>query len=424
LATVTNSGTAPVHRLRGMLETEHTAFKGREFLFGRIEPGQTRKWAITTKIAKEAASRSDVLTLTLASSVGEVPTEASLPVVTKYIPHPQFAYTYAYDDEKRGDGDGVLEVGEGVDFMIFVTNTGPGDADDVSLRLKSAANESLFLERGRATIGAIKAGETRSGRLKFRIPASTQIAGENLPLELTIYDNGTGEWLEDQFPVVAKPAKFSKLAKKPSLGTVARDTPLWSSPDGDVLAAAKKGTKLSIDAKNGDYYRVQLVDEGFGWLKANDVKLKGVPQKPAPALVEYRPKRRPPTIELGDDLGGRVVDTESVELSGTISGRSLRDMYVLVNDKKVFFKSGPESAPVEPTAEADQLDEHNVALPFKLDLRLDEGLNKVLVVARLDEKVISYRSLFVSRRNGPSNPHATVATTDSPEIKKTDTRGK
>jgi carboxyl-terminal processing protease len=410
VASVTNAGTVPVHRLRGLIESEHPAFKGKEFLFGRLDPGQNRKWSVSTKIPKEAASRSDVLTLTLASSTGDIANEAVLPVVTKYVAHPQFAYTFAYDDEKRGDGDGVLEVGEGVEFMLFVTNTGPGDADDVSLRLKNGAGEQLFLERGRVTIGAIKAGETRAGRLKFRVQSTPQTAQQPLPLELTIYDSGTGEWLEDQFSVVAKPARSGKLVKKAGAATVARDTVILSGPGGDVLATVKKGAKLNVDAKNGDFNRVLLMDEAFGWVKANELKLKGAAQK-TPAVVAYRPKRRPPTIDLTSDLGGRVVDSESVELSGTISGRSLRDMYVTVNEKKVYFRSGPEAPQAEVTDEAVEPNDQAVALPFKLDLRLDEGLNKVLIVARLDERVISYRSLFVSRR---SAPRAAVATTDTP----------
>jgi hypothetical protein len=86
-------------------------------------------------------------------------------------------------------------------------------------------------------------------------------------------------------------------------------------------------------------------------------------------------------------------------------------MYVTVNEKKVYFRSGPEAPQAEVTDEAVEPNDQAVALPFKLDLRLDEGLNKVLIVARLDERVISYRSLFVSRR---SAPRAAVATTDTP----------
>jgi len=119
------------------------------------------------------------------------------------VPHPQFSYSYVIDDSARGDGDGVLEIGEGADFLILVTNTGPGDADEVTLRLKSAAKEDLFLERGRATVGAIKAGETATGKLRFRVPKAQSGRGE-LPLELTIYDTGTGEWLEDVFALLTE----------------------------------------------------------------------------------------------------------------------------------------------------------------------------------------------------------------------------
>jgi hypothetical protein len=96
-----------------------------------------------------------------------------------------------------------------VEFVVLVTNAGPGDAEDVSLRLKSAAEEDLFLERGRATVGAIKSGETKAGRLRFRVP-KVQSGRANLPLELTIYDSGTGEWMEDELHLVPDAAVADK----------------------------------------------------------------------------------------------------------------------------------------------------------------------------------------------------------------------
>ena len=38
----------------------------RELLFGTLAPGATRTWSITARIPKEAASRSDIITLALA----------------------------------------------------------------------------------------------------------------------------------------------------------------------------------------------------------------------------------------------------------------------------------------------------------------------------------------------------------------------
>ncbi|MEQ8276649.1 MAG: MXAN_5808 family serine peptidase [Deltaproteobacteria bacterium] len=405
IARVENQGTTTLHRLRGIIDSEHPAFRGREFMFGKLGPGEVRTWKVSTKVAKEAASRSDLLELELTADEGEVEAKAVLPVVTQYIPHPQFAYSYAFDDEKRGDGDGVLEVGEGVDFIIYVTNTGPGDADDVTLRLKSGAKEDLFLERGRVTVGAIKGGGTAVGRLRFRVPTAQSDRGK-LPLELTIYDAGTGEWLEDQFDLVAAPASADKRVAKKGGVAARRNTLLRSgaSVSSDVLASVEKGTRFEAMATSRGFTLVKVMEGASAWIKSSDLQSSGKP-KALPSKLTYAPKRRPPSIALVDDLGGSILDRESVKLEGTITARKLRDMYVLVNDEKVFFKSGPKAPTASEKKAAEKKDwaapdDDAVKMPFEVDLTLEEGLNKVLVVARLDEKVITYRSLFVSRRSG------------------------
>lgn len=405
VATVENRGERTLHRVRGIIDSEHPAFRGREFMFGKLAPGDTRSWKVATKVPKEAASRSDLLNLELSSDEGALSSKAVLPVVTRYVAHPQFSYSYAMDDAKRGDGDGVLEVGEGVDFVIFVTNTGPGDADDVTLRLKSAAKEDLFLERGRVTVGPIASGKTAVGRLKFRVP-TTQSGRNELPLELTIYDTGTGEWLEDQFALTAAPAAATKRNAKKGGVTTRRDSLVLAgaSAETDVLAAVKKGARFTALARANGYVQVQLLEGAEGWIKAADVQSSKAPKAPPTQKLTYSPKRRPPSIALKDDLGGSIIDRDKVKLEGTITARTLRDMYVLVNDEKVFFKSGPKKPLEDERKPAVWVapDDEGVKVPFAVDIALDEGLNKVLVVARLDERVITYRSLFVSRRNANS----------------------
>ena len=136
----------------------------------------------------------------------------------------------------------------------------------------------------------------------------------------------------------------------------------------------------------------------MGWVKSADVTRVARPKKPGVAKLKYRPERRPPTIALDNNPGGQVLDADRTLLSGTISGRALRDMYVLLNDQKIFFKLGPHiqgpRGPDRPSME------DAVKLRFSVELPLKTGLNKVLVVARLDEKVMSVRNLFISRREG------------------------
>lgn len=422
-AVVTNNGVTPISRLHAHLETDHGSFRGREFLFGAVAPGETKSWTINTKIPKELASRADVLVLKLAANGKPIGTETKLPVVTSYIPHPQFAYSYSFDDSERGDGDGILERGEGVDLLVHVSNVGPGDAEKVALRLKSAAGEDLFLERGRSEIAAIPSGETRTGKLKFKVRSNQAADRENLPLELTIYD-ASSEWLEDELSVVAEAPQPAKLVKKKGSGIATRDTVLRAAAreDAPVLASLAKGAAVSYSARVDDFVRVELPDDAFAWVHASDLRAGRAPKKQVAA--KFFPSRRPPAIQLDGQVGGRVVDTDSIVLSGVISGRELRDMYVLLNDKKVHYASGAEAT--KQAADADLVsaevtgepswsapDDEAVNIAFKQTLPLKDGLNKILIVARLDERVVTYRNLFVSRIARRSEPAVAEAGKDT-----------
>ena len=393
-ATVRNLSKAPMYRVHGTLESEHPAFKGREVMFGYIPPGGRKSWTVKTRIPKEAASRSDIVTLRLEDDRGPTGGAGNIPVVTRYVAHPQLAYNYVIDDAKRGDGDGLLEYGEGVELVIAVTNTGPGAADEVSLRLKSGAKENLFLERGRATIGKIKAGETKVGRLKFRVPP-TQSADGTLPVELTVYDAGTSEWIEDRINLKAEPARNTTVAAIKRVASASRDTQVraWAAPDAPVIATLPKGRTLPAVGKVNDTVQVELQDGLRGWVRGVNLTRRSKRSE-----VAYHPVRRPPTIELDGRLAGSVVTAETVFLTGSIYGRSLRDMYVLLNDDKVHFASGPRPAVVPREGAWSPPDERAVEMSFQVPLKLKEGLNKILVVARLDEQLVSYRSMFISRR--------------------------
>lgn len=459
-ASVTNDSDQPIHRVHGVLESEHPSFKGRELLFGKLEPGETRSWTVTAKIPTDAVSRSDVVGLELTAGDVALPTSANIAVITRAIPHPQFAYTFMLDDVERGDGDGVLEEGEGVDLRVLVTNIGEGDAEDVALHLKSAAGEKLFLERGRTSIGSLSAGETRTGALKFRVPEGKGASGAELPLEVTIYDGGTGEWVEDQFDLVARASEAAQIEKlegevRARAATLLVDR---ASDDGDVLATWSEGSRLPVTARVEDrWYRVKIGDAAFAFVPvdaadriaaeppkpekakptekaqpktaatpetdAGEAEAEPEPEAAAPGIfagVTVQPRRRPPVIAFSGRMGGSVVTDDHVELRGVVSGRELRDMYVLVNDEKVFFQTAPRPEAIaaandEPKAGGLERwappDDAAVKMPFSIGLDLEEGLNRVLVVARLDEKVVSYRSFFVSRQSPPP----AVAERDAPK---------
>ncbi|MCI0670977.1 MAG: peptidase S41, partial [Myxococcaceae bacterium] len=105
--------------------------------------------------------------------------------------------------------------------------------------------------------------------------------------------------------------------------------------------------------------------------------------------VSYAAQHAPPRITL-DNLpadGAVVADGERFTLSGSVSDpEGLLDMYVLVNDQKVFFKTvDPKSGDAK-------------SLRFTADFPLKEGNNNVLVVARESTDFGNRRTLIVRRR--------------------------
>jgi carboxyl-terminal processing protease len=107
--------------------------------------------------------------------------------------------------------------------------------------------------------------------------------------------------------------------------------------------------------------------------------------------------------------GAPVVESDSFRLSGSASvtptadgSAKLRDVFVFVNDQKVFFKVVPQSA------NASKLD-------FQADLPLKPGNNIVTVFAREDDELQTRRSVVIYRRPQEEIAHDAAAARRQPQ---------
>jgi len=92
-------------------------------------------------------------------------------------------------------------------------------------------------------------------------------------------------------------------------------------------------------------------------------------------------------LQVDQSQGGVVAPSDRFTLSGSVSEpKGLLDMYVLVNDQKVFFRTS-DSPKNEPTK-----------LKFSTDFPLKEGANSVMVVARQTQDFASRKVLVIRRR--------------------------
>ena len=164
-----------------------------------------------------------------------------------------------------------------------------------------------------------------------------------------------------------------------------------ASPSSGAIATARKGTVLPVDARFGEFYRVEWAKGRFAFAAEGDVKPTRAPRQGA-AVEAWQ--REPPRIALVPDPlhGSPVTEGDKFHIQGTAlvppsadPSARLRDVFVFVNDQKVFFKVVPESAAAP-------------KLEFQTDVPLKPGINTVTVFAREDDEFQARRSVVVFRR--------------------------
>ncbi len=388
--TVRNEGDAPVSRLRAWTRAEDAPFLDRrEFVFGVVKPGQQRTWTVPLRVPRGMDSRLDAVALHLEDDAGTAFPDARTRFEVVELPRPLFAFTWQVDDEQKGDGDGLLTKGEEIVLRVDVKNVGPGASGEKTyVSLKNLGDDKVFIKKGRAVVGAIQPGETRPAALELEVRKGTKL--EKIPLRLTVVDEKLEEFVSEklEIPVAAQP-----VARQPASGAVkviALLAPVRSGASADAapLAEASRGAVLPVVSRAGDLYKVEWDRGRFGFVAAGDVTPATGKQSGTITRVW---QREPPRIALSPDpsRGPARVDGETFHLSGTASVPAgspttrLRDVFVFVNDQKVFFKVVPEGKTGE--------------IAFAADVKLKPGNNNVAVVAREDEEFQTRRSLIVHR---------------------------
>src|SRR5262249_837928 len=168
---------------------------------------------------------------------------------------------------------------------------------------------------------------------------------------LAIIDEPVEEFSTERLnlPLADKP--FNIEARKGN-ARVETGAPILAGPDdrAPVMAKVKKAGVVPVLARVNGLTKVELDKGRSGFLPASDPHGAGS-AKAAPPELTAVPYREPPQIVLQVDQsqGGVVAPSDRFTLTGTVSEpKGLLDMYVLVNDQKVFFRTS-DSPTNEPT---------------------------------------------------------------------------
>ncbi len=390
-ATVENVGDAPFAQLQALTRSENEHLEGHEFLFGNVPPGETRSWTVSMKVPKSALTRRDPLDIEFKAGAGAAPENATLKVAIEQLPRPRFALRYHLDDSTLGNGDGVLQAGEEAELVVEARNVGDGDAQAVVgiLRNDDADEQrGIFITRGRVKTDALARGQVSELRFKFKVKEQLEQAA--VPVDVAVSDSEIRETTSEKVNLrVSLPSEVLEVAKvrlqpKTPGGLVelrslyATGAPIWGRAP-DAVSDARLGRWYRVPARVGDA-------KGWAWVDADTVSVGSDADDRTATTAEAVEISGPPVIALSDRAPPPETRDDALTLSGEVLGeRLVQDLLIYVNNKKVFFKANNAGL-----AATD---------PFRFSARvpLDEGVNRITVIARQDDEASSRRTMIVHR---------------------------
>jgi carboxyl-terminal processing protease len=394
---VTNEGEHTLYQLRATTSSDNGLFDGRELVFGKLAPGETRKWSTTLglclteeeklvcRLPRATVDRADGIKVEFEEAHGHVPTPVEVRTLVRALPRPRFAYGLQIADNIRGNGDGLVQRGEQVTVYFTVKNVGQADSFDLQANVQNKSGHGVLLYDGRFQWEeGLKRGE------EWVVPFTLQVLPEfdedEAELVLGVLDNelGTTAGQKLTIPIHAEAGPVQNLPTK-QVVLVQAGAELRARPDADapVVARLEESTRLLLTGRSGTFARVNLGRGRPGWVisAATSAAEGQVAKNPS---IRWDTPNASPEIELAD-LDTLVTRDEFIRLSGEATdGQRVRDLYITTSGHKVFYESNQQSATPR-------------RLAFEAEIPVRPGLNTIAVVAREDSGTVTRRYLVVRR---------------------------
>ncbi len=184
---VKNIGTGDFCKLVGISDAKESIFKNKEFVFGKIEPAESKKWEIPLKIPKNMDSQNLPIAIKFHEAGSNQPSPFMVIIPVEGLFEPQFIYSFNIGSPLNVKvPKTAIPVGKTIPFTIDIKNTGKGAASNATAIIKPLDSKGIFIDTGRANLGMIQPGESKSAAFKFHIEPS--LSKSTFELELTIMD--------------------------------------------------------------------------------------------------------------------------------------------------------------------------------------------------------------------------------------------
>ncbi|MBI2974883.1 MAG: hypothetical protein HYY43_04765, partial [Deltaproteobacteria bacterium] len=182
-----NIGTGDFCKLVGISDAKEPVFKNKEFVFGKIEPAASKKWEIPLKILKSMDSQNLPITIKFHEADSNQPSPFKVIIPVEGLYEPQFVYSFNIGTPLNIKvPTSAIPVGKTIPLTVEIKNTGKGAASNAFAIIKNLDTKGVFIDTGRAGLGKIQPGESKSASFKFHIEPS--LSKSTFELELTVLD--------------------------------------------------------------------------------------------------------------------------------------------------------------------------------------------------------------------------------------------
>ncbi len=199
---VTNQGSSPASQVRAKLRSLEPWLEGKEWVLGKILPGETKLWRTQIFIPAYLPACAHVGTVEIFEEHTKQSVKVPVHVETSASPKPRLVYRYelVHDDHSSG---GFLQLGERVRLRLTVKNIGEGIAKDAQIFLQNVNAKGLYVTLGKHQLGTL--GSNQEVTKDFEILATHDDSGKRAWFRFYLADMETLEepiMSEFSFPIV------------------------------------------------------------------------------------------------------------------------------------------------------------------------------------------------------------------------------
>jgi carboxyl-terminal processing protease len=229
---VKNLDDKPAYRIWGRSESADGLLRARDFLFGKVNPGEEKSWTVEIKAPKSLASRWDPVTVKLMSGEVKDVAEGAGGALARAGEPPRYGFTYDMTDVNDTDPklshNGLLDKGDRVDLTLHLVNLGAGTSTSAEVNIRGEGDQKIYLKSARQKLDNVKPKEKRDAKMSFVYEAPSE-DGET-KIVVTVSDKDFGVGLADELkfragqPYPAREDRFPpqvKLSHPPPLRTTA-----------------------------------------------------------------------------------------------------------------------------------------------------------------------------------------------------------